>query len=86
MENSTIATLILAYISNIFIARFLNKILYENANLGIYKYPAVWFVPVIPIVVYIYILLLYFLIRIRFNNNKMSYWFFGKNWDKNQKR
>lgn len=63
--------ILILYILNIFINRWLNKIAYKREHCEIT--PQIWFVPLIPILVYLYVLIL----EDFFNKNN---WFNGSNW------
>lgn len=64
---------LLSYIGNIFLNRWLNKIVHKKANLVIV--PGLWFVPILMTLVLIIIILADFL-----EDNKFSKWFKGDYW------
>ena len=68
----TILIIILAYIANIFIARFFNKLATKYEHISA---PFIWFFPIIGVLVFIII----YLTEI-FRVDKKSNWFTGKNW------
>ncbi len=71
--------IILAYIANIFISRWMNKIMYQKHEY--YVIPNLWFIPLLTIVFLIYAKI------IEEHNDGVFYiaeedknWFTGKNW------
>jgi len=71
----TYTLIILVYIANVFVSRWLNKIAYKLEN----KYPIInywWFVPAIPIIGLIVAIIIAFLKQ----ENKVTTWFTGKHW------
>jgi hypothetical protein len=68
----TLFLIITAYILNVFLNRWLNKILYQKCDIIIS--PLVWFIPVIITVTYLVVFVDKINIKIKSN------WFTGKNW------
>jgi hypothetical protein len=66
-----IAIIILAYVANVFLNRYINKIMYRKFNSSID--PFMWFLP-IPIMVLMFVFTL--IVECLLNKN----WFTGKNW------
>jgi uncharacterized membrane protein len=68
----TIAIIILAYVANVFLNRWLNKILYKSNPAII---PVLWFFSLIGTLVFIWVL-------VEKMNSKSNWfnWFKGKNW------
>ena len=64
--------IILAYIANVFIARYLNYLLYKKDDEFYPKHWGVWFIPIGPVVAFTIILLE----RIKIKKN----WFTGRYW------
>jgi cytochrome c-type biogenesis protein CcmH/NrfF len=67
----TALIIIILYVLNIFIARWMNKILFKKGILK-YKEWIEWFIPIIPIIIYVAI----YFIENKFNSNCFT----GKNW------
>jgi hypothetical protein len=65
----TITIIILAYVVNVFLNRWLNKIIYKSDKYD--KVPKFWFIPVIMTAVFIWIIL---------EESMKSNWFTGKHW------
>jgi hypothetical protein len=63
--------IILAYIGNVFLNRWLNKIVYKKniAKIEVFT----WFIPVLVTIAFILVLLNHFI-------EKKSNWFIGKHW------
>lgn len=66
----TIAIIILAYVANVFLTRWLNKIVWKKDLIDIL--PITWFLPILSIIGYLAILFK----EIETQKN----WFTGKNW------
>ena len=66
----TIAIIILAYVANVFLNRWLNKIAWKKELIDIL--PITWFIPILSTIGYLSI----FINEI----NPKSNWFTGKNW------
>jgi len=66
-----ITMIILAYIGNVFLNRWLNKIVYKKniAKIEVFT----WFIPVLVTIAFILVLLNHFI-------EKKSNWFIGKHW------
>jgi len=69
----TTTIIILAYIGNVFLNRWLNKIKYEKFNDGVY--PFYWFIPLLPTIVMSFIIISHYL-------KNTDTWFTGKHWKK----
>ncbi len=66
-----IALIIIAYILNVFLNRWLNYILYKNGGSNI---PTIWFLSIIGTILFLTIIIIEYF-------NKPN-WFTGKYWDK----
>ena len=68
----TITLIIIAYILNVFLNRWLNYTIYTKY--GELKVPAIWFLSIISTIIFIIVIMIYY-----FENDN---WFTGKHWDK----
>jgi len=64
--------IIVAYILNVFLNRWLNYIVYTKY--GEWKVPAIWFLSIISTIIFIIVIMIYY-----FENEN---WFTGKYWNK----
>ena len=70
----TIAIIILAYVANVFLNRWLNKIVFKIDNYYVII-PLIWFVPVVVTIAFLVII-------IEEKNKPETNWFTGKYWRK----
>ena len=68
----TITLIIIAYILNVFLNRWLNYTIYTKY--GELKVPAIWFLSIISTIIFIIVIMIYY-----FENDN---WFTCKHWDK----
>lgn len=68
-----IALIILAYVANVFLNRWLNKITYKIDGV---KMPFAWFLSIAETIVFLIIILLEIKLKYNFKSN----WFTGKHW------
>jgi hypothetical protein len=66
----TITLIIIAYILNVFLNRWLNYTIYTKY--GELKVPAIWFLSIISTIIFIIVIMIYY-----FENDN---WFTGKHW------
>lgn len=77
-------TLIILYIINIIITRWLNKIAYNKTKDNVYNkcavIPILWFIPIIPIIALLIGIALHSNENGEKSKNKVITWFLGRNW------